>query len=69
MSANRDVFVKTVGEGIQRVRDSNFKYAFLLESSNIEYVNNRKPCDTVKVGPNLNQKAFGIATPRGSNLR
>ncbi|XP_041358488.1 glutamate receptor-like isoform X2 [Gigantopelta aegis] len=69
MSANSDVFVKTVDEGIQKVRDSNFKYAFLLESSNIEYVNNRKPCDTVKVGPNLNQKAFGIATPRGSNLR
>ncbi|XP_067664022.1 glutamate receptor 2-like isoform X1 [Haliotis asinina] len=69
MSANPDVFVKSASEGVAKVRDSKGKYAFLLESCFNEYENNRKPCDTMKVGPKLNSKGFGIATPRGSELR
>ncbi|KAH9510010.1 hypothetical protein Btru_044826 [Bulinus truncatus] len=68
-SAQPSVFVKTHEEGIQRVRQSNGKYAYLTESLTIDYVSNRKPCDTLRVGNNLNSDGFGIGTPIGSDLR
>lgn len=68
-SADPPVFVKTTEEGVQRVRNSKGKYAFLLESTMNDYYNQRKPCNTMKVGGNLDSKGYGIATPLGSDLR
>lgn len=50
-------------------RKSKGKYAFLMESSVIEYLNEMRPCDTMKVGKNLDSKGYGIATPINSDLR
>ena len=60
---------KTVEDGVDRVRNSKGRYAFLLESTMNEYYNQRKPCNTMKVGDNLDSKGYGIATPIGSDLR
>ena len=68
-SATPSVFVPSVEEGIKRVRKSDGKYAFLLESTTNEYHNRRKPCDTMMVGQNLNSNGFGIATPIGSEIQ
>ncbi|XP_062856592.1 glutamate receptor 2b isoform X7 [Trichomycterus rosablanca] len=68
-SAEPSVFVKTTAEGVMRVRKSKGKYAYLLESTMNEYIEQRKPCDTMKVGGNLDSKGYGIATPKGSPLR
>ncbi|XP_043918383.1 glutamate receptor 2 isoform X2 [Protopterus annectens] len=68
-SAEPSVFVKTTAEGVARVRKSKGKYAYLLESTMNEYIEQRKPCDTMKVGGNLDSKGYGIATPKGSPLR
>ncbi|KAG9346778.1 hypothetical protein JZ751_007096, partial [Albula glossodonta] len=68
-SADPSVFVKTTDEGVVRVRKSKGKYAYLLESTMNEYIEQRKPCDTLKVGGNLDSKGYGIATPKGSHLR
>ncbi|XP_042566857.1 glutamate receptor 1b [Cyprinus carpio] len=68
-SAEPSVFVKTTDEGVVRVRKSKGKYAYLLESTMNEYIEQRKPCDTMKVGGNLDSKGYGIATPKGSALR
>uniref|UniRef100_A0A6Q2ZIG4 Glutamate receptor n=1 Tax=Esox lucius TaxID=8010 RepID=A0A6Q2ZIG4_ESOLU len=68
-SAEPSVFVKTTAEGVLRVRKSKGKYAYLLESTMNEYIEQRKPCDTMKVGGNLDSKGYGIATPKGSSLR
>ena len=54
---------------MQRVRNSKGKYAFLLESTMNDYYNQKKPCNTMKVGGNLDSKGYGIATPLGSDLR
>ncbi|XP_053113161.1 glutamate receptor 2 isoform X2 [Hemicordylus capensis] len=67
--AEPSVFVKTTAEGVARVRKSKGKYAYLLESTMNEYIEQRKPCDTMKVGGNLDSKGYGIATPKGSSLR
>ena len=42
---------------------------FLIESSTNEYINERLPCDTMKVGKNLDAKGYGIATAKGSGLQ
>ncbi|XP_043925424.1 glutamate receptor 1 isoform X1 [Protopterus annectens] len=68
-SAEPSVFVKQTEEGVNRVRKSKGKYAYLLESTMNEYIEQRKPCDTLKVGGNLDSKGYGIATPKHSQLR
>ncbi|XP_043243542.1 glutamate receptor 1-like isoform X2 [Amphibalanus amphitrite] len=69
MSSNEHVFVQTYREGIERVRNSKGKYALLVESTTNEYVNGRQPCDTMKVGQNLDSKGYGVATPLDSPWR
>ena len=69
MSSHPNVFVDSVPDGVDKVRKAKGKYAFLLESPSNEYLNSRDPCDTWKVGPELNSKGFGIATPKGSSYR
>lgn len=69
MNSHQEVFVRSYEEGIQRVRNSKGKYALLIESPKNDYTNEREPCDTMKVGQNLDNKGFGVATPLGSPLR
>ena len=45
------------------------KYALLVESTTNDYVNERQPCDTMKVGRNLDTKGYGVATPLDSPWR
>ncbi|RWS18934.1 Glutamate receptor 1-like protein [Leptotrombidium deliense] len=68
MNSRKDVFVESYKEAIRRVRQSNGKYAFLMESTQNDYINERKPCDTMKVGRNLDAKGFGVASPSGSPM-
>lgn len=69
MNSRFDVFVDSTVEGIQRVRESKGKYAFILDGTTAEYVNERMPCDTATIGKPLNTKSFGIATPIGSSIK
>jgi len=70
MSTEKGVLVKDYDEGIQKVRESKGKYAFLIEATANEYFNTRKPCDTMKVpGENLNTVGYGVATKFGSPLK
>ena len=50
-------------------RKDKGRYAFLTESTTNDYINQRVPCDTMKVGNNLDSKGYGIGTPLGSDLR
>nr|CDS23917.1 glutamate receptor 4 [Echinococcus granulosus] len=70
MEANPEALAPTVKAGVERVINSNKDYAFILESTMNEYFNQRRPCTTIKVGPNLDSgKGYGVATPPGSDLR
>lgn len=69
MNSRTHVMVDTYDEGIQKVRNFNGKFALLIESPKNDFVNMRKPCDTMKVGRNLDVKSYGIAMPLGSPLR
>jgi hypothetical protein len=68
-NAQPTMFVSTTEMGVERVRNSKGKYAFLLESPMNEYHNQKKPCNTMKVGGNLDSKGYGVATPIDADLR
>lgn len=69
MRDHPDVFVSETKEGVLKVRNSKGKYAFLLESTMNDFYNQKKPCNTMKVGGDLDSKGYGVATPIGSDLR
>lgn len=52
-------------EGVKRVQDSNGLYAFLMESSTIEFFTERK-CDLTQVGGLIDSKGYGIAMRPGT---
>ncbi len=45
------------------------RFVFLLESTQNEYANERLPCNTMRIGENIADRSYGIATPHGSDLR
>ncbi|XP_042867492.1 glutamate receptor ionotropic, kainate 2-like [Penaeus japonicus] len=61
-SARPSVFTDTNEAGVERVSKSNGQYAFLMESSSIEFQVERK-CDLMQVGGLLDSKSYGIALP------
>jgi len=69
MDSNQQVFMPTTDGGVERVRTSKGKYAFILESTMNDYYNQKKPCNTMKVGDDLDSKGYGVATPINSKLR
>ncbi|XP_046399579.1 glutamate receptor ionotropic, kainate 2-like [Ischnura elegans] len=68
MINNPDVFTSSNDEGVNRVKNSNGKYAFLMESTSIEYVVERE-CDVSQVGGLLDAKGYGIAMRKDSSYR
>lgn len=53
--------------GIDRVIKGKRQYAFLMESTTIEYKMERN-CDIMKIGGLIDNKGYGIAMPRSNTL-
>lgn len=60
------MLVKSNEEGIQRVLTSD--YAFLMESTTIEFVTQRN-CNLTQIGGLIDSKGYGVGTPMGSPYR
>jgi len=58
MRDNPQYMTNTNQEGVDRVENSN--YAFLMESTTIEYITERR-CTLTQVGALLDEKGYGIA--------
>ncbi|XP_063363017.1 glutamate receptor ionotropic, kainate 2 isoform X2 [Cydia amplana] len=67
-SARPSVFATTNKEGEERVMRGKGAYAYLMESTTIEYVVERN-CDLTQVGGMLDSKGYGIAMPPNSPYR
>ncbi|WAR07420.1 GRIK2-like protein, partial [Mya arenaria] len=65
-SKDPSVFAKSNQDGIDRVEAGG--YAFLMESTSIEYITQRN-CNLMQVGGLLDSKGYGIATPMDSPLK
>lgn len=70
MSTTRPtVFESNNADGVKRVINTkNQLYAFLMESSSIEYEVERN-CDLKRVGNRLDSKGYGIAMPMSEFIR
>lgn len=62
MEKNKDVFVKSQEEGIERVKRGG--YAYLIESTTNDYLR-QNDCELMQVGGLLDSKGYGIGTPSG----
>ncbi|XP_043469345.1 glutamate receptor ionotropic, kainate 2 isoform X3 [Leptopilina heterotoma] len=67
-SAEPSVFTKSNVEGVNKVVKGKGSYAFLMESTSIEYVIERN-CELTQVGGLLDSKGYGIAMPPNSPYR
>lgn len=56
------VFTASNNEGVERVIKGKGNYAYLMESTTIEYVIERK-CELTQIGGLLDNKGYGIAMP------
>merc|ERR1712147_579247 len=72
MEQNKDtVFTKSNQEGIDRVLNKNGhngEYAFMMESTVVDYVIERE-CELTQVGGLLDNKGYGIGLPPNSPYR
>lgn len=62
METNQGVLLNSNVEGEERVTKSRGGYAFLMESSSIEYIVERN-CNLTQIGNWLDSKSYGIALP------
>ena len=58
----RNVFTKSNREGIERVLRESGDYAFMMESTNAEYVVERM-CELTQIGGLLDNKGYGVGLP------
>ena len=69
MQAMNNVFVDSYIDGVNKVRNSDGQYVFILEAPMNNYINDRWPCNTFKVGKNFHSIDYGIGFPVGSPLK
>jgi hypothetical protein len=62
MMSDENLLLDSNDEGRDRAKEE--KYAFLMESSTIEYIEQRH-CKVAQVGDKLDQKGYGIAMKKG----
>ena len=62
MDSDDKNFVSSNAAGVERVFKENGKYAFLMESTTVEYIVERR-CELTQIGTLLDSKGYGIALP------
>ena len=69
MQSMNNVFVDSYTDGVNKVRESEGQYVFILEAPMNNYISDRQPCNTFKIGKNFHSIDYGIALPLGSPLK
>ncbi|XP_049872847.1 glutamate receptor ionotropic, kainate 2-like isoform X2 [Pectinophora gossypiella] len=68
MDSHPEYMTASNDEGLDRVKSNDENYAFLMESTSIEYMVERN-CDVAQVGGLLDNKGYGIAMKKNSDYR
>ena len=66
MSGDIKNFATSNKAGKDRVHKDDGKYAFLMESTSVEYIVERE-CELTQIGGLLDSKGYGIALPPSKN--
>ena len=64
---DKDVMTESNDLGRDKVLDPNENYAFLMESSSIQYIQERY-CNLTQIGGLLDAKGYGIAMRKSEHL-
>ena len=62
MEQDNKNFVDSNAAGVARVQKEDGRYAFLMESTSVEYIVERH-CELTQIGSLLDSKGYGIALP------
>ena len=62
MDSDKKNFVSSNAQGVRRVLQEHGKYAYLMESTSVEYTIERE-CELTQIGGLLDSKGYGIALP------
>ncbi|KAL7740685.1 hypothetical protein ACLKA6_000052 [Drosophila palustris] len=68
LSAKPDAFTKNNEEGVDRVKLNKGKYAFLMETTSLQYYTERN-CELTQIGESFGEKHYGIAVPLNAQFR
>ncbi|XP_060666776.1 glutamate receptor ionotropic, kainate 2 [Drosophila nasuta] len=68
VSFKPDAFTKNNEEGVDRVKVSKGRYAFLMETTNLLYQTQRD-CQLTQIGESFGEKHYGIAVPLNAQFR
>ncbi|XP_017048955.1 glutamate receptor ionotropic, kainate 1 isoform X2 [Drosophila ficusphila] len=68
LSFKPDAFTKSNEEGVERVKHSKGRYAFLMETTNLQYYVERNK-DLTQIGESFGEKHYGIAVPLNAEFR
>ncbi|XP_030380658.1 uncharacterized protein LOC115628614 [Scaptodrosophila lebanonensis] len=68
LSVKPDAFTKNNEEGVDRVKLSRGSYAFLMETTNLQYYVQRN-CELTQIGESFGEKHYGIAVPLNAEFR
>ncbi|XP_055379346.1 glutamate receptor ionotropic, kainate 2-like [Condylostylus longicornis] len=68
IQAKPTVFTKSNVEGLDRIKKSKGLYAFLMETTSLEFITERN-CDVTQIGEQIGEKHYGIAVPLGAEYR
>ena len=63
-----EVMMNSNSQGVEKVVEADGGYAFLMESTSIEYIVERE-CGLTQIGGNLDNKGYGMALKPGSGLK
>ncbi|XP_070563524.1 glutamate receptor 3-like [Ptychodera flava] len=67
--AQPSAFVNSTASGIQRVRESKERYAFIGEKHSLQYIAAQQPCDLSVMPTEISVKSYGFAFRHNSTLR
>ncbi|XP_017012821.2 glutamate receptor ionotropic, kainate 2 [Drosophila takahashii] len=68
LSFKPDAFTKNNEEGVDRVKLNKGGYAFLMETTNLQYHVQRN-CELTQIGESFGEKHYGIAVPLNADFR
>jgi len=64
-SSTPPVFTISNAQGIERVKESDGQYAYIMDSASLEWTV-EKDCNLIKVGETFSSKGYGVVLQPGS---
>lgn len=69
MASFNNTMTATNEEGVNRVRESEGNYAFIVDTKKIEHVSQKAPCDLAQVGDTFYPSGYGVVVSHKSPLK